>query len=132
MCLYFLMQVKSALCAKQCDSDEASSNTTEAATLPSLGTSLYRLLSKAWGKGISVKPLASAPSLYEVWLRAVTRRTGDTEVNFQTAEFSLRSNPMHLLESWVNDYPDFTHLFGRVGRDAKSFQCAIVAATRYR
>lgn len=70
-------------------------------------------------------------NLYEVWLRTITAQSSDTEINLQTAEFSLRRNPMELLEDWVNDFPDFVDLFGSV-TDNSTFQSVVVSSTNKR
>lgn len=69
--------------------------------------------------------------LYEIWLRAITSQSSDTEINIQTAEFSLRRNPMELLEDWINDFQDFINLFGPV-TETSTFQCAVVSSTSSR
>ncbi|KYK65659.1 EF hand domain-containing protein [Toxoplasma gondii TgCatPRC2] len=68
---------------------------------------------------------------YERWLRKQIDVPGDTEINLQLAEFTLKRNQMEMLGEWANDFVDFTDLFGLVSREG-SFQCALVANTTER
>ncbi|UKK01646.2 hypothetical protein MACK_002464 [Theileria orientalis] len=76
----------------------------------SLGKKMYRKLKKKSKTVEEVTPLDK----YETWLKMKVMQHCDVEINFQTAEFSLKKNKLQLLGHWVNKYDHFVDIFGKV------------------
>lgn len=76
----------------------------------SLGKKMYRKLKKKKKTVDQVTPLDK----YENWLKMKVMQHCDIEINFQTAEFSLKKNKLQLLGHWVNQYDHFVNIFGKV------------------
>ncbi|BAM40713.1 uncharacterized protein TOT_020000967 [Theileria orientalis strain Shintoku] len=93
----------------------------------SLGKKMYRKLKKKGKTVEEVTPL----DRYEAWLKMKVMQHCDVEINFQTAEFSLKKNKLQLLGHWVNKYDHFVDIFGKV-TNKTTIQSATVQLHRNR
>ncbi|EKX73094.1 conserved hypothetical protein [Theileria equi strain WA] len=79
-----------------------------------LGKRVYRKMKRKKQAEHGVSPIEA----YEGWLKLKVMQHCDIEINFQTAEFSLKKNRLQLLGHWVNQFPHFVDIMGKITNKA--------------
>jgi hypothetical protein len=95
-------------------------------------SAMQRSLVDLWGSSwVAKQPKERGMSLYESWLRAVTCRTNDTELNFQLGDFSLKNKQFSVLDPWIRNFQEFQDLFESTDGTQK-FQAVVIQNTEKR